>query len=632
MSKNLNYIKKKDNFICSHLWLQYRILFVTGFIIIPFYFLLITESPRDTSQLQFLARQAFPNTKNYIVDSYKSALKNRKYGYLVISLEPGRNNLLRVVTDIFQHQRPIKVYLENKCSIKMGSDTKCMYLIDEMMYKNILEFTAHKSESNIVENNDKSRLFQSGTVPANINIAPNFQTFKELDNVTSTRPLGPAGPAGQTGPVGPAGPPGTGLSGTAGLQGPPGPPGPQGPPGQNPPKPPDSSLPPRVLTYTTENHPIPLTNNVTNPLPLTSTPPRVLTYTSENHPIPLASNVTNPLPLTNNTIESIPMESSNLPITYEPNHNQNSSITNIKPNTSQLTKFFKKPKIPWKQRKQFLLNKSEKNLTKKIPISSTEITPISQLTPTSLPNLPPPPNQIEYHPQISNSLPSHSQLENQSSQILPIKNNGNQYRIWRTTQQKPVIGNKQKNILPIENKRKKLLPIEYKPDEIKPSTSKKRKRMNSEEDDLTNETLSKKQKMVHIEGTKNSYQKMKNPNFRKRQRLQEIPSVIENKSKKVLPIENKRKKLLPIEYKPDEIKPSTSKKRKRMNSEEDDLTNETLSKKQKTVHIKGTKNSYQKMKNPNFRKRQRPPPTSDSDSEDYIPNKKPKNVNYKLWL
>ena len=103
-----------------------------------------SESPRDSSQLHYLSRQAFPRTGDYIVDSYKLALQNRKYGYLVISLDPGRNQLLRVATDIFPFQHPIKIYVENKCSKnKMSSKAKCMYLIDQQMYKTILESSSH---------------------------------------------------------------------------------------------------------------------------------------------------------------------------------------------------------------------------------------------------------------------------------------------------------------------------------------------------------------------------------------------------------------------------------------------------------------------------------------------------------
>ena len=81
------------------------------------------------------------------------ALQNRKYGYLVISLDPGRNQLLRVASDLFPHQHPIKIYLENKCAKnKMSLRTKCMYLVDYQMYKNILELSSQNSNRKILHN------------------------------------------------------------------------------------------------------------------------------------------------------------------------------------------------------------------------------------------------------------------------------------------------------------------------------------------------------------------------------------------------------------------------------------------------------------------------------------------------
>ena len=78
---------------------------------------------------------------------------------------------MRVATDIFPFQHPIKIYLENKCSKnKMSLKSKCMYLVDQQMYKNILEITSHKSSNKILNNNDQSGLFR----PANIKISPYF--------------------------------------------------------------------------------------------------------------------------------------------------------------------------------------------------------------------------------------------------------------------------------------------------------------------------------------------------------------------------------------------------------------------------------------------------------------------------
>ena len=46
------------------------------------------NSPRDLLQIKIFAKQCFPLETNYFMDSYKRAVTNRKYGYLVVDLSP----------------------------------------------------------------------------------------------------------------------------------------------------------------------------------------------------------------------------------------------------------------------------------------------------------------------------------------------------------------------------------------------------------------------------------------------------------------------------------------------------------------------------------------------------------------
>ena len=105
--------------------------------------MIFTESPRDKTPIRYLGQQAFDGPPKFLQHAYKLATENTKYGYIVISCDPGRNPLLRVASKIFQP--PINIYIEKKCSNKMGeSAAKCMYLVDPDMYNNILGITSHK--------------------------------------------------------------------------------------------------------------------------------------------------------------------------------------------------------------------------------------------------------------------------------------------------------------------------------------------------------------------------------------------------------------------------------------------------------------------------------------------------------
>ena len=113
---------------------------------------MFTESPRDITQIRTLGQQAFFKKTRFIQESYKLATEKTKYGYLVISCDPGRNPLLRVASNIFQ--KPINIYIENTCKNKMNSSSsKCMYLVDHDMYQNILEVTSRKSTTKRKVNN-----------------------------------------------------------------------------------------------------------------------------------------------------------------------------------------------------------------------------------------------------------------------------------------------------------------------------------------------------------------------------------------------------------------------------------------------------------------------------------------------
>ena len=98
--------------------------------------LIFTNSPRDYSVMSHLGSQAFPGTKSFLTDSFQDALAQHQYGYLAVSLAPGRSPLLRVATNIFRKQKPPIIYQpQNKGDKKF----KKMRLISEAEYSSLLQ-------------------------------------------------------------------------------------------------------------------------------------------------------------------------------------------------------------------------------------------------------------------------------------------------------------------------------------------------------------------------------------------------------------------------------------------------------------------------------------------------------------
>ena len=60
----------------------------------------LMKNPRDVSQLQCLARQAFLGKNPFIMEAYKDAT-SQPYGYLVLDFSPGAEEAYRVRTKVF---------------------------------------------------------------------------------------------------------------------------------------------------------------------------------------------------------------------------------------------------------------------------------------------------------------------------------------------------------------------------------------------------------------------------------------------------------------------------------------------------------------------------------------------------
>ena len=62
--------------------------------------LVLMKNPRDVSQLQCLARQAFLGRSGFLHDAYKDAT-SQAYGYLVLHFSPSGEEEYRVRTKVF---------------------------------------------------------------------------------------------------------------------------------------------------------------------------------------------------------------------------------------------------------------------------------------------------------------------------------------------------------------------------------------------------------------------------------------------------------------------------------------------------------------------------------------------------
>ena len=63
-------------------------------------YLVLFKNPRDQTVVDFLSRQAYPNNRQFLLDSFKDATVN-PHGYLFMDFTQQCPDELRVRTDIF---------------------------------------------------------------------------------------------------------------------------------------------------------------------------------------------------------------------------------------------------------------------------------------------------------------------------------------------------------------------------------------------------------------------------------------------------------------------------------------------------------------------------------------------------
>jgi len=76
------------------------------------HYMVLTKNERDKNQISNLGRQISPNNVAYVTQSFLKATEH-PYGYLFIDYHQQTPNILRLRTNIFPHEFPPSVFIEN---------------------------------------------------------------------------------------------------------------------------------------------------------------------------------------------------------------------------------------------------------------------------------------------------------------------------------------------------------------------------------------------------------------------------------------------------------------------------------------------------------------------------------------
>ena len=81
------------------------------------HYLVIFKNPRDNTIIDYLARQAFPANRTYLIDAFQDATADKPHGYLLLDFTQACPDVLRVRSDIFNPEGVI-VYKQGSENVK----------------------------------------------------------------------------------------------------------------------------------------------------------------------------------------------------------------------------------------------------------------------------------------------------------------------------------------------------------------------------------------------------------------------------------------------------------------------------------------------------------------------------------
>ena len=79
------------------------------------HYLVIFKNPRDNTVIDYLARQAYPSNRAFLIDAFKDATLDKPHGYLFLDFTQACPDLLRVRSDIFN---PSGVVVYKQCDVQ----------------------------------------------------------------------------------------------------------------------------------------------------------------------------------------------------------------------------------------------------------------------------------------------------------------------------------------------------------------------------------------------------------------------------------------------------------------------------------------------------------------------------------
>ena len=78
------------------------------------HYLVIFKNPRDKTVIDFIARQAYPNNRRFLMDAFQHATDNKPHGYLFLDFTQQCPESYRVRSDIFNNKLGALIYKQTK--------------------------------------------------------------------------------------------------------------------------------------------------------------------------------------------------------------------------------------------------------------------------------------------------------------------------------------------------------------------------------------------------------------------------------------------------------------------------------------------------------------------------------------
>ncbi len=73
-------------------------------------YMILFNNPRDKSAVSHLAKQVFPGNGHLLNEAYRTATKEKPYGYILLDFHQRQNDLVRLRSHIFPNERPMRAY------------------------------------------------------------------------------------------------------------------------------------------------------------------------------------------------------------------------------------------------------------------------------------------------------------------------------------------------------------------------------------------------------------------------------------------------------------------------------------------------------------------------------------------